>query len=75
MKNTNLILFCLGFVSNEREGLILETPCKLEDSVDGTSKLDIEIEGKIIEETLKEFTNRSEETITTLAMKHLGQKR
>ncbi|XP_038902602.1 fatty acyl-CoA reductase 3-like [Benincasa hispida] len=63
-----------GFVSNQREGLILETPCKLENSLDGTSKLDIEIEGQIIEETLNEFRN-IEETITTLAMKDLGQKR
>ena len=67
----------LAFVSNQREGVILETPCKLVESVDGTSKLDIETERKIIEESLRELRNNRDmnETTKSLVMKDLGTKR
>lgn len=70
-------VFLLAYVSGERKGgLILETPCKLDESSNKAIKLDIEIEQKVIEETLNEFRSKksTEETIT-LAMKDLGLKR
>ncbi|XP_022153088.1 fatty acyl-CoA reductase 3-like [Momordica charantia] len=72
-----LIHISTAYVSGERKGgLILETPCKLDESSNKAIKLDIEIEQKVIEETLNEFRNKksTEETIT-LAMKDLGLKR
>lgn len=60
----------------EREGLILETPYEMGDTLNGTSGLDIDAEKKLMEETLKELRadNISEEAIT-LAMKDLGIQR
>ncbi|KAI5666651.1 hypothetical protein M9H77_16504 [Catharanthus roseus] len=65
-----------AYVCGEREGLILETPYEMGDTLNGTSGLDIDAEKKLMEETLKELRadNISEEAIT-LAMKDLGIQR
>ncbi|CAN4100759.1 unnamed protein product [Withania somnifera] len=66
-----------AYVSGERTGLILETPYKLGETLNGTSAvLDIDSEKKVIEETLKQlrFEGSSEESITS-AMKELGLER
>ncbi|KAM3232067.1 fatty acyl-CoA reductase 3 isoform X1 [Capsicum chacoense] len=62
-----------AYVSGEKTGLILETPYKLGETLNGTSGLDIHTEKKVIEETLKQlkFEGSSEETITS-TMKELG---
>ncbi|XP_022944111.1 fatty acyl-CoA reductase 3-like [Cucurbita moschata] len=72
-----LVHVSTAFVSNQRDGVILETPCKLVESVDGTSKLDIETERKIIEDSLRELRNNRDinEITRSLAMKDLGTKR
>lgn len=71
------VVYCKAFVSNKREGLIFETPCKLDESLYGITRLDIETERKIIEETFKKIKNNksSTEQTITLAMKDLGLKR
>ncbi|KAI3748187.1 hypothetical protein L6452_11109 [Arctium lappa] len=66
-----------AYVSGEKPGLILETPYKLGETLNGANGLDINTEKKIIEEKLKELS--SDETATdksiTLAMKDLGIER
>lgn len=60
----------------EREGVILEKPFNLGDTLNGTSGLDINAEKQLIEERLKELNaeNASEKSITS-AMKDLGIQR
>lgn len=68
---------CLvAYVSGEREGLILETPYKLGESLNGTQGLDIATEEKVAEEKFKQLEENgaTEETIT-IAMKDLGLER
>ncbi|KVI09227.1 Fatty acyl-CoA reductase, partial [Cynara cardunculus var. scolymus] len=66
-----------AYVSGEKPGLILETPYKLGEALNGAKGLDINVEKKIIEEKLKELS--SDETATaksiTLSMKDLGIQR
>lgn len=66
-----------AYVSGEKPGLILETPYRLGDTLNGVNGLDIDTEKKIIEEKLKELSY--DETATdksiTLAMKDLGIER
>nr|GFA98909.1 jojoba acyl CoA reductase-related male sterility protein [Tanacetum cinerariifolium] len=66
-----------AYVAGETPGLILETPHRLGEALNGTTGLDINTEKKIIEEKLKEL--RYDETTTdksiTLAMKDLGIER
>lgn len=66
-----------AYVSGEKPGLILETPYRLGEALNGANGLDISMEKKIIEEKLKELS--SDETNTdksiTLAMKDLGIER
>ncbi|PWA86972.1 jojoba acyl CoA reductase-related male sterility protein [Artemisia annua] len=66
-----------AYVSGETPGLILETPYRLGEALNGATGLDINTEKKIIEEKLKELSY--DETATnksiTLAMKDLGIER
>jgi fatty acyl-CoA reductase len=65
-----------AFVSGEREGLILETPYKMGETLNGTTGLDIDAEKKLVEETLKQMRAEdcSEGNIKS-AMKDLGIQR
>ncbi|KAG8387509.1 hypothetical protein BUALT_Bualt02G0028500 [Buddleja alternifolia] len=65
-----------AYVSGEKEGLILETPYKMGETLNGASGLDIETEKKFVDETLKQLRieNCSEDSITS-AMKDLGIQR
>lgn len=65
-----------AFVSGEREGLILETPYLMGETLNGPSVLDIDAEKKVMEEKLKELRaeNSSDEAVN-LAMKNLGLQR
>lgn len=68
--------FLLAYVSGEREGLILETPYKLGESLNGIKGLDIETEQKVVEERLKQLKeNGATNEYITLAMKDLGLER
>ncbi|CAK9314313.1 unnamed protein product [Citrullus colocynthis] len=62
--------------TGEREGLILETPYKLGESLNGTQGLDIATEEKVAEEKFKQLEENgaTEETII-MAMKDLGLER
>ncbi|PWA86973.1 jojoba acyl CoA reductase-related male sterility protein [Artemisia annua] len=66
-----------AYVSGETPGLIVETPYRLGEALNGATGLDINTEKKIIEEKLKELSY--DETATdksiTLAMKDLGIER
>ncbi|KAL2541040.1 Fatty acyl-CoA reductase 3 [Abeliophyllum distichum] len=65
-----------AYVCGEKEGLILEEPINLGDTLNGTSGLDINAEKEVIEERLKQLhaDNVSEKSITS-AMKDLGIQR
>ncbi|KAL3530408.1 hypothetical protein ACH5RR_009730 [Cinchona calisaya] len=65
-----------AYISGEKEGLVLETPYALGETLNGTCGLDIDVEKKIMEEKLKELRaeNICEESIS-LAMKDLGIQR
>ncbi|KAG8371184.1 hypothetical protein BUALT_Bualt13G0060600 [Buddleja alternifolia] len=71
-----LVHVSTAYVSGEKEGLILETPHKMGETLNGTSGLDIEAEKKLVESTLKQMhaENCSEDTIKS-AMKDLGIQR
>ncbi|XP_057806145.1 alcohol-forming fatty acyl-CoA reductase-like [Salvia miltiorrhiza] len=65
-----------AYVSGEREGLILETPYMMGETLNGTRGLDIDAEKKLIEETLKQLKadNYDEDSIKSI-MKDLGIQR
>ncbi|CAI9773634.1 unnamed protein product [Fraxinus pennsylvanica] len=65
-----------AYVCGEKEGVILEKPFNLGDTLNGTSGLDINAEKQVIEEKLKELNdeNVSAKSITS-AMKDLGIQR
>lgn len=65
-----------AYVSGEKEGLILETPYAMGETLNGISGLDIDSEKKLTEEKLKQLRaeNTSHEAIT-FAMKDLGIQR
>ncbi|KAK4492259.1 hypothetical protein RD792_003062 [Penstemon davidsonii] len=65
-----------AYVSGEKEGLILETPYNMGETLNGTSGLDIDAEKKLVEDTLKQLRaeNNSENSIK-VAMKDLGIQR
>ncbi|KAA8550177.1 hypothetical protein F0562_001861 [Nyssa sinensis] len=65
-----------AYVSGEREGLILENPYYLGETLNGTSGLDIEAEKQVVETRLNELQdeNATEKSITS-AMKDLGLQR
>lgn len=62
-----------AYVYGEREGLILETPCVMGETLNGTHGLDIDAEKELVEETLKQFKvdNLDEDSVKS-AMKDLG---
>lgn len=66
-----------AYVSGEKPGLILETPYRLGEALNGAPGLDINTEKKIIEEKLKELSSDEKATdkSITLAMKDLGVER
>lgn len=71
-----LVHVSTAFISGEREGLILETPHKLGESLNGTEGLSIEIEQKVVEQRLKQLKdNGASEQVVTIAMKDLGIQR
>ncbi|KAL1557628.1 factor arrest protein 3 [Salvia divinorum] len=65
-----------AYVSGELEGLILETPCVMGETLNGTHGLDIDAEKKLVGETLKQLKidDFDEESIKS-AMKELGLQR
>ncbi|XP_071706968.1 fatty acyl-CoA reductase 3-like [Rutidosis leptorrhynchoides] len=66
-----------AYVSGETPGLILETPYRLGEALNGAPGLDINTEKKIIDEKLKELSsdeNATDKSIT-LTMKDLGIER
>ncbi|KAK6138178.1 hypothetical protein DH2020_028062 [Rehmannia glutinosa] len=71
-----LVHVSTAYVSGEKEGLILETPYKMGETLNGTSGLDVESEKKLIDEILKQLKaeNCSEDIIKS-TMKDLGIQR
>ncbi|KAH6836680.1 Jojoba acyl CoA reductase-related male sterility protein [Perilla frutescens var. hirtella] len=65
-----------AYVCGEKEGLILETPYKMGETLNGTIGLDIDAEKKLIDETLKSLKaeNYSDDFIQS-KMKELGIQR
>lgn len=72
----HILMMKSAYVSGEKQGLILETPYKMGDTLNGTSGLDIYGENKLMEHTLEQLTaqNCSQDTIKS-AMKDLGIQR
>ncbi|KAL0537888.1 hypothetical protein IC582_026879 [Cucumis melo] len=65
-----------AYVSGEREGLIMETPYKMGESLNWMKGLDIEAEQMVIEDKLKQLKeNGATNETVTLAMKDLGLER
>lgn len=65
-----------AYVSGEREGLIMEDPYTLGDTLNGKYQLDVEMEKKVIEQRLDELKAlRASNEETTMAMKNLGLER
>ncbi|XP_060217187.1 fatty acyl-CoA reductase 3-like [Lycium barbarum] len=63
-------------VCSKREGLILEKPLNYGETLNGSSHLDIDVEKKLVEETLKDLQGRNAtEKEVTLAMRILGIER
>ncbi|KAI3450697.1 hypothetical protein Pfo_007362 [Paulownia fortunei] len=71
-----LVHVSTAYVSGEKEGLILETPYKMGETLNGTTGLDIDAETRLVEETLKQLKaeNYSEDSIKS-AMKDFGIQR
>ncbi|KAL8479874.1 hypothetical protein ACS0TY_026199 [Phlomoides rotata] len=71
-----LVHVSTAYVAGEREGLILETPYKMGETLNGTSGLDTDSEKKLIDDTLKylKAENCSEDFIKS-SMKDLGIQR
>ncbi|KAL3828555.1 hypothetical protein ACJIZ3_017357 [Penstemon smallii] len=65
-----------AYVSGEKDGLILETPHNMGETLNGISGLDINAEKKLVDETIKQMSadNYSEDIIKS-AMKNLGIQR
>ncbi|KAJ4971217.1 hypothetical protein NE237_004316 [Protea cynaroides] len=62
-----------AYVSGEKEGLILEKPFKMGETLNGLPGLDIVKELKLVEEKLKELSAlRASKSAETFAMKELG---
>uniref|UniRef100_A0A1S4CTF3 Fatty acyl-CoA reductase n=1 Tax=Nicotiana tabacum TaxID=4097 RepID=A0A1S4CTF3_TOBAC len=65
-----------AYVCGEKEGLILEKPLHFEETLNGNSHLDIEVEQKLVEETLMDLKARNATVKeVTLAMRVLGIER
>ncbi|XP_022943504.1 fatty acyl-CoA reductase 3-like [Cucurbita moschata] len=71
-----LVHVSTAYVSGERGGLILETPYKLGESLNGIQGLDIATEQKVMEEKLEQLEeNGATKEAITLAMKDFGLER
>ncbi|GER40406.1 fatty acyl-CoA reductase [Striga asiatica] len=71
-----LVHVSTAYVSGEKEGLILETPYKMGETLNGTSGLDIDSEKKLVNDTLKQLkADNSCEDIIKSKMKDLGIQR
>ncbi|KAG6433090.1 hypothetical protein SASPL_104697 [Salvia splendens] len=71
-----LVHVSTAYVSGEREGLILENPCMMGQTLNGTRGLDVEAEKKLIDETLKQLkAHNYDEDYIKSSMKHLGIQR
>ncbi|KAM7528099.1 hypothetical protein LguiB_031509 [Lonicera macranthoides] len=59
-----------AFVCGQREGLILEKPIKMGESLNGALGLDVDAEKKLVEETLNDLLSKeaTQEAITTTLM-------
>lgn len=70
-----MIVF-LAYVSGEKEGLILERAYKMGETLNGISGLDIDVEKKLIDDTLKSLKaeNCSDDVVKS-KMKDLGIQR
>ncbi|KAH7837720.1 hypothetical protein Vadar_017209 [Vaccinium darrowii] len=65
-----------AFVCGEREGVILERPFTMGETLNGTSGLDIRVEKRLMEEKLRDLrTENVTEKAATLAMKNFGIQR
>ncbi|MED6227620.1 hypothetical protein PIB30_115528, partial [Stylosanthes scabra] len=65
-----------AYVCGERQGVILEDPHKVGVSLNGVVGLDIDMEKKVIEETLNQLQKKeATDSDIKLAMKDLGIKR
>ncbi|KAJ4967250.1 hypothetical protein NE237_019099 [Protea cynaroides] len=65
-----------AYVAGEKEGLILEKPFRMGETLNGTTGLDIEQEMKVIQEKLKQLEDEEvTQKAQTLAMKDLGLER
>ncbi|GFZ20328.1 Jojoba acyl CoA reductase-related male sterility protein [Actinidia rufa] len=65
-----------AYVSGEREGLILESPYYMGETLNGASGLDIDTEMKVVEERLSELqAEEATEGEITMAMKDFGIQR
>uniref|UniRef100_A0A5B7BPA9 Fatty acyl-CoA reductase n=1 Tax=Davidia involucrata TaxID=16924 RepID=A0A5B7BPA9_DAVIN len=65
-----------AYVSGEKEGLILENPYYMGETLNGASGLDIDVEKKVVEERLNELqAEEATEKAITMAMKDLGIQR
>ncbi|XP_060217186.1 fatty acyl-CoA reductase 3-like [Lycium barbarum] len=62
-------------VCGEKEGLILEKPLNYGETLNGSSRLDIDVEKKLVEETLKDLQDRNATEKEVLAMRILGIER
>ncbi|XP_072979734.1 probable fatty acyl-CoA reductase 4 [Typha angustifolia] len=71
-----LLHISTAYVNTERKGVILEEPLSLDKAFNGCSKLDIEAEMALAQQTLEELTrNEASQDAIKIAMKELGQKR
>ncbi|KAL1544483.1 alcohol-forming fatty acyl-CoA reductase [Salvia divinorum] len=71
-----LVHVSTAYVSGEREGLVLENPCIMGETLNGTHGLDIDAEKKLIDETLKQLkAHNYDEDYIKSSMKHLGIQR
>ncbi|XP_075073600.1 fatty acyl-CoA reductase 3 isoform X1 [Nicotiana tabacum] len=71
-----LLHISTAYVCGENDGLILEKPLHYGETLNGGSQLDIEVEQKVVEETLNDLKARNAaEKEVTLAMRALGIER
>ncbi|KAH7541749.1 fatty acyl-CoA reductase 3 [Ziziphus jujuba] len=68
-----LVQVSTAYVSGEKEGLILESPYHMGETLNGTSGLDIDSEVRVMEEKLKQLQAQDlTEAAITMAMKDFG---
>ncbi|XP_059310769.1 probable fatty acyl-CoA reductase 4 [Lycium ferocissimum] len=73
LKLKMLLHVSTAYVCGEKKGLILEKPLNYGQTLNGSSRLEIEVEQKLVEEALKDLQDRNAtEKEVTLAMRVLG---